>query len=1472
MNRAILFRLVLLAVILLLAGSLQSQLLPYQAGLEPAPLTNEELFVLANVPLRELPEEYKGPNAPLLPSSVDNSTQPYFRPITSQVGLECGQSAGVAFNFTYEVDRLRNLPANVPGNQYPTHFVWNFSNGGVSTGVSFFDSWEIVRALGTMNVTEYGGTLSYGGYTRWINGYNVYYSGMHNRLTSVKGIRCDTPEGLNTLRYWLYEHLDGSTVGGVGNIYGQYFGSVSTTLPAGTPEAGKFVQTAWGGSPSHAFTVVGYNDSIRFDYNSDGQYTNTIDLNGDAVIDMHDWEIGGVKLASGYAGTGWCNGGYVYTMYKCLADAIGSGGIWNHTIYTLDVKQTCNPKLTLKLTLKHTCRNKLQVTVGTSTSLTAQVPSYVQTYPVFNYQGGALYMQGGTNESDKTIEFGLDLTPLLSQFTSGQTIKYFLQVRENDPGNSDAGEIVNAALIDYTGASPVTVPFPSSNVPLINNDITRISVNHTVNFSKPAITNASLPTGTVYQPYSCQLLASGGSAPYKWDAQMTYPENTNTATFPNVSAEQLTVTNSNTGYAIKTLAFNFPFYNRSVNKLYIYADGFIVFDDQPYTYPYIKDKNLLFRQTAIICPFMENLNLYSAQGDGIWYEGGPTFATIRWKASIYGMAGSSTLNFAVKLYPNGTIEYYYGTMNFPALTPWTGGLSSGDNKNYQYSMLSGTSTITPGTMDKFAACGYPVEMNLSEDGLFSGTPMYAYTNLPIKFRVTDNDGISNVKTLNFSVNGLLLNYTIDSGGDTLIEFGETANISIAIQNIGQSPVNNAYTWMTETDPYITLTDSIQNIGTIAPGQILNFPNAFAFTVSPNIPDKHAFDIMFHLTSSQQNFDRTIHFIGHAPKLIVSKVAIGDEDNQRLDPGETAALLLTFSNTGSASVKEMEVTGTPADPLITMNAPPVVIPILAPDSSETVSFTVTASPESPFEHLYVVRADVEATNSFLQQDTAWILSGEIIEDFESASFDKFNWEFGLVTWDINEFEPYEGTYCAKSGWTFDNATAELRIPVILLQDGDISFMRRTSCEDDPAGANYDHLAFTVDGYELGRWDGVTPWTLQTYHLTRGYHLLRWLYQKDGSISANMDCVWIDFVSFPPFSSGLPSVAADPPAFVKTLEEGQTSADALSVTNTGGGILNYTVMVFDTAANKTKNSDNLGASSITCNTSSYVPGQTFSWTFNLTNSSPDNENIEEVRMDFPQGTVVTGATNFSGGSLGDLVYDGSAGSGASIYWHGETPAGQGVINPGETATAVVNGTIDESYTFDVFIVYSIRGDTTGALPHNNAREIRIANDGLGNGWLSFSANTGDLFANETDQLTVSFDATSIPAGDYTASILVRDLANNIVTIPVNLHVDEYTGTPDRDDNRDLPWIDNYPNPFISGTTVRYALKDPGRVVVEIFDLFGKKVETLVSASLQAGEHRIAWDGTDLNGNPLPGGIYECRLTGPSFNLCRKLILIR
>ncbi|HPS63250.1 MAG TPA: hypothetical protein PLK82_09310, partial [Bacteroidales bacterium] len=945
-----------------------AQDLPYQQGLEPKPLTPDELFVLSSIPEVKLPARYQGDNAPLLPSSVDNSTQPYFRTITWQSGYECGQSAGVAFNFTYEIDRLRMTPATQPSTQYPTHFVWDFLNNANNyQGASFFDSWEIIRACGTMNVADYGGALNTGGYTRWISGYDPYYNGMSNRINSVKAIRVDSPEGLQTLKYWLYEHLEGSSVGGVGNIYGQYFGTPSTTLPAGTPMAGKYVQTYWGGSPSHAWTICGYNDSIRYDFNGDGQYTNNIDINNDGVVDMHDWEIGGLKFANGYAGWSWSDMGFCYTMYKNLADGIGFGGIWNHTVYILDVKTTCAPKLTMKVTLKHTSRNKLKVTAGVSTDVSATVPSYVQEYPIFNNQGGDLFMQGGTTEADKTIEFGLDLTPLVNQITVSQPAKFFLQVQETDPSGVATGEIVGWSLIDYSGTTPFILNYPGSNIPIQNNTTTRLSLTYTISVVKPGITNATLPPAQIYQPYDFTLSAAGGTPPYRFDAKLSYPENTLPATFPTVTSQPLTLTNNNTGYAVKTLDFNFPLYKGSVSKVYVYADGYILFDDQPYTYPYLVDKMLLFRQTRILSPFMADLGIYPGSGQGIWYEGNSSYAIFRWKASLYGMQGSTNLNFAVKIYPNGTIEYYYGDMTFPPGTPWTGGMSSGDNKNYQFSALS-NGAITANTLDRFNSCGFPPEMEITEDGHFKGTPEHSYQIVPVKFEVTDNNNLSSTRTLLFSSYGLLISQSIQSGSDTLIEYGETANITLHLTNVGAQALNQISFSITEADPWITLLDSTEMIATIGGGQVLTLNNALTFNVSPNVPDNHAFTLVLHVQSQEQGFQRQIPLTAHAPIFRITGIDFADGDNGRPEPGESADLLVTYRNEGSADVSAVQVHLVSLDTNLVLNSASGSIPQLSSDSSTTLVFHATAGIGTSFEHIYPIRSDITAVNNFAGSDT------------------------------------------------------------------------------------------------------------------------------------------------------------------------------------------------------------------------------------------------------------------------------------------------------------------------------------------------------------------------------------------------------------------------------------------------------------------------------------------------------------------------
>lgn len=79
--------------------------------------------------------------------------------------------------------------------------------------------------------------------------------------------------------------------------------------------------------------------------------------------------------------------------------------------------------------------------------------------------------------------------------------------------------------------------------------------------------------------------------------------------------------------------------------------------------------------------------------------------------------------------------------------------------------------------------------------------------------------------------------------------------------------------------------------------------------------------------------------------------------------------------------------------------------------------------------------------------------------------------------------------------------------------------------------------------------------------------------------------------------------------------------------------------------------------------------------------------------------------------------------------------------------------------------------------------------------------------------------------------------------------------------------YPNPFRSGTTLRFDLPEPTPVSLVVYDVLGRKVITLVSKTMPAGQHRVQWrpEGT-------PSGLYFYRLTAGDVSHTGRLLLVR
>jgi hypothetical protein len=1113
--------------------------------------------------------------------------------------------------------------------------------------------------------------------------------------------------------------------------------------------------------------------------------------------------------------------------------------------------------------------------MGVSTDLQASQPSFVLEFPIFRFQGGDHYMQGDSTEEDKTIEFGLDLAPLVNQLINGQPVQFFLQVEEKDPQGTSDGEITSYSLINYTSGSPVTTNCASYHVPIENNTITRLKILSSVNVQRPEITTPSLPQAWLLQPYNYQLTASGGSSPYIWDAVMDYPETISTETFPVIDGQKLELTENNTGYSIVTLPFDFPFYQKTVRKIFVNSRGYIGFDDQPLFWPYLIDKMLLFRYTSIISPFLNNLYLYPSQSDGIWYRADNNSATIRWKASVADMPGSSNVNFAVKLYKSGKIEFYYGTMDFPGWAAWIGGISGGDNQHWQLSQLNNTPVITTNTLDCFTSCNFPAGMKITEDGLFTGVPLSPCQNCPVTFRVTDNNNISAKKTILFSASGLMVVYSIHAGTDTIIEYGDSAFLDLLITNTGSQAVHNVSSLLTTTNSYLTLADSTEMIGDLGAGETRILNDSFKFKVSPVVPDHYVLPLFLKFSSNEYNYQQEVNLTVHSPRITIDELNLADGDNNRLDPGETTDLIVTFKNTGGAGSVNTKVVLTSLDPYLVVNEQEDSLGIMKPDSVKSAVFNITATGSTPFEHLYTIKNVFTADNGFIESDTGYLLSGDVIEDFETGDFNKFNWAHGGEgNFYIDSLEKHEGRFCTRSGWIYPGQSSVLLLNAKVLRNSKISFYMRVSCEHDPGGyCTFDYLAFYIDDKEMGRWDGSVFWTLKTFKVSEGYHTFRWIYQKDSYTNWGSDCAWIDFITFPPMNNATPVIGTNPSFLTREVESGKASENPLLITNVGSGMLDFSAVVYDTSAvpKASEGTENLVGSYISCLSDGFVPGQPFSWNFTLFNQGTDNEYIDRVRMDIPEGITITSVTSFSGGSLGDLVYQLPGSDSSTIIWQGVTPGGTGVIKPGETAHAVISGSSGKSFIDDVFVVYTIRSDSTGGDPQTVSGYIRVNNNSLPNTWLTLSRYEGNLSGYETDTVLVRMDAHGLSKGNYYCDIIVKDGFNNEMIIPVTMQVIDSNNNAIPNITGNL-LIRGYPNPFRQFVFIEYEIKKTGHVQAWISDINGKKIRNLISATQQEGRYRLIWNGENESGDKVSPGIYYCSMLTDDNKGTLKLILIR
>ena len=84
-------------------------------------------------------------------------------------------------------------------------------------------------------------------------------------------------------------------------------------------------------------------------------------------------------------------------------------------------------------------------------------------------------------------------------------------------------------------------------------------------------------------------------------------------------------------------------------------------------------------------------------------------------------------------------------------------------------------------------------------------------------------------------------------------------------------------------------------------------------------------------------------------------------------------------------------------------------------------------------------------------------------------------------------------------------------------------------------------------------------------------------------------------------------------------------------------------------------------------------------------------------------------------------------------------------------------------------------------------------------------------------------------------------------------------------------NYPNPFNPVTIINYKIKNKIYISIDIYDLKGNNIKSLLSKEMIAGSHKVQWDSKNEKGLKVPSGVYLCTIKSNILSSSKKMILL-
>jgi hypothetical protein len=865
--------------------------------------------------------------------------------------------------------------------------------------------------------------------------------------------------------------------------------------------------------------------------------------------------------------------------------------------------------------------------------------------------------------------------------------------------------------------------------------------------------------------------------------------------------------------AVVTLPFPFQFYGITYNEITVSSNGFLVFGE-------CGDGG--FRNYRLpgpmapgpmIAPFWDDLATHTGSGIYTYFDRSNHAFIVEWYNMRNGSNGTSPETFQVILYD-------------PAIH--AGSMGDGPIK-IQYHTFNNVDATTsiPGKHGRYATIG--IQNELGNIGL-----EYSFANVyPTAASPLGNNRaiyITNIP-IHYEAPHMVIGqiHVIDLNDNGVCEPGENIELGVELSNIGNTVADRLLATLTTLSPWVTVvrdTASYYPIDSEASGYNRT---PFEFAIADSCPDGTVLEFSLDIVDGDEGeWSRPFSLRVDASKLQYLGFLINDADANYdgvIEPMESVKLAINVKNNSAVEARDLMATLSSSDPNVIIVEPIIFKDLVDPNDIiqfvYELQFNIT-DPESSYKPL---QFNVSTSNGQSMSTTIMVPfnMNNIFSDFETEDgglMPETGWAWGTPT--QPGIIPYSGTKLwatTLSGNYPDSITWDLHTPVYALQTGsELKFMHRYGFENGFDGGN---IAISTN-------NGNT-WTLLT---------------PNGGYTHNNLVGLGGQAGFSGYLSIWQQVVCDLSSYANQMVmfRFRVGADANNE-SIGWFIDNFELSGVDQKTGYIKGT--IYPTSDADVTKTNVRANTFYST------NPDETGFYTLYL--PNGTH-----NIT----------------ASLAYHQSSTVNNISISPAspsyEQDFTLINLPAPGELQFDVF-------NDTGTViltwdqPHDPVHQV------LGyNVYKRFDTGpfvkyqevvAGDPNLTFVDEIPLHMH------GTYQYYVTAKYL--NTEGAPTNTVIFSFPYVSN--DENEAPALvtnlaQNYPNPFNPTTTISFDLAKAGKVKLNVYNIKGQLVRSLVNDALNAGSHKVIWNGTDGRNRRVASGIYYYRLETKDYVKTNKMVLMK